>query len=345
MTSSSQQELIRIYDRVPYAGSAYSAATWEKDGAAVRSGGTVRMLGLTFPVLISVEHAAESIADLARGPQAATIFTCNVDHANLIQEHHEFRRAYERASFVTADGTPIVALSKLLRTPVGPRITGADLVPALAKVAARRHLRMALLGGAAGVAEEAARRLRMQNVGLTVIMTDSPPMNFEFGGAYDQGLVRRLRAARADIVIVCLGAPRQELWIDSHAHELPGMVLLGAGASLDFIAGRQRRAPKLAQRCGLEWLHRLVTNYPRLWRRYLLRGPRFLGIAHQQLSAARRARRATQLRTLSVPGQHQRDSESQAYSSTLAAHPPSRSRGQHDARALHRHTFRQRADR
>ncbi len=241
------------------------------------------LFGCRFQVLSSVEEAAERIADTVGTDAAGGVFTCNVDHVMLMRKHRAFRAAYRRSAFVTADGSPIVSTAKLAGQPLGVRVTGADLVPALAQTAARRGLRVAFVGGAEGVGAEAARRLQADNPELEVVLTASPAMGFQDGDEADRQLMQQLRFTRPDIVVVCFGAPRQELWIDAHAPALPGTVFLGAGAALDFVAGRQRRAPRIIQRLGIEWMHRLVTNFSRLWRRYLVQDSQFVFVAAREL--------------------------------------------------------------
>lgn len=241
------------------------------------------LFGTTFQVLGSVEEASERIADMVGSSSAASVFTCNVDHVMLMRKHQGFRAAYQRSAFVTADGSPIVTTAKWAGQPLGVRVTGADLVPALAATAARRQLRVAFVGGAEGVGAEAGRRLKATNPDLQIVLTVSPAMGFEDGDEADQQLMHQLRFTRPDIVVVCFGAPRQELWIDNHAPSLPGTVFLGAGAALDFVAGRQRRAPQFIQSIGMEWMHRLATNFGRLWHRYLVQDSQFVFVAAREL--------------------------------------------------------------
>lgn len=272
--------------------------SYEDLGDAVGAGATTRVrvdpcprtgpaveehFGLGFRVLDTVEEAAAGICDLVGSPDGISVFTCNVDHVVLTRQNAEFRAAYERASFVTADGAPIVAFSRLVKRPVGSRITGADLLPALAAVAAERGLRFAMIGAAPGVAAEAGRRLQKKFPGLDVVLTYSPPMGFQDDDVENAELLDVLAQARPDIVIVAFGAPRQELWIDKHAQSLPGTVFLGAGASIDFVVGRQKRAPRIFMKLGLEWLHRLLTDFRRLWRRYLVQDVSFVFMAAREL--------------------------------------------------------------
>ena len=100
-------------------------------------------------------------------------------------------------------------------------------------------------------------------------------------------VVQRVRASRADLVLVALGAPKQELWNAEAAADLRPAVLLRIGAAVDFVAGTARRAPKWVSASGLEWLYRLGREPRRLWRRYLLRDPEFLFIVLRQLRGSR----------------------------------------------------------
>ena len=129
--------------------------------------------------------------------------------------------------------------------------------------------------------------LRARLPALRIAGVDAPriaaPDDAEAAAAAD-----RIRAAHPDLVLVALGCPKQELWIHHHAARLGPAVALGIGASLDFVAGVVRRAPRWVSRLGLEWFYRLVHEPRRLWRRYLVRDPKFLGIVWRQLRARRR---------------------------------------------------------
>nr|WP_231134367.1 WecB/TagA/CpsF family glycosyltransferase [Motilibacter deserti] len=232
---------------------------------------------------LDLATALIAIERLVSSGRGGNVFTCNVDHMMMLREDAAFRYAYERAALVTADGAPIVALGRLTKQPLRERVTGADLVPLLPAVAEKRGLLIALVGGAEGVADEAAEVFLAKHPRLLPPVCISPAMGFEIGGPEDAAVVRTLQEHKPDIIVVCFGAPKQELWMDRHAEALRPAVLLGAGASLDFIVSRQRRAPRLLQRLGLEWVWRLSTDFPRLWRRYLVRDARFLPLAVKEV--------------------------------------------------------------
>jgi N-acetylglucosaminyldiphosphoundecaprenol N-acetyl-beta-D-mannosaminyltransferase len=232
--------------------------------------GTLSVDRLTFI------EALDAICDLVRGGRGGAVFTPNVDHVVTAEENEPFRQSYTRASLSLADGMPIVWAARLLGRPVPEKISGSDLIEPLVARAAANRFRVYLLGSTEQVAGKAADVLRAQ--GVLVCGVDSPIVRDPLSAAERQPIVDRLRAARPDLVLVAFGAPKQELFIDGARSCVPGAVFVGLGASLDFLAGAVRRAPRWMSRCGLEWLYRLAQEPRRLWRRYLVRDPRFARI-------------------------------------------------------------------
>lgn len=238
---------------------------------------------------VDLEGAVEVVLELADRPGLHTVVTVNVDQALNAHDDDEVGAAFRSADMRLADGFPVVLLSRTIGQALPGRVTGADLLPAVCARAARSGHRIALVGGAPGVPEEAVRRLTAAHPGLTVVAALSPPLGFEQDAAEDARVVQALVDARPDVVFVCLGSPKQELWIARRRDRLPQGVYLGVGAAVDFAAGHVPRAPQLAQQTGLEWLWRLAHDR-RLARRYLVRDPRFLALAARDVRAARRQR-------------------------------------------------------
>ncbi len=197
------------------------------------------------------------------------VITVNPEFVMMAQRDAAFRACINQASLVVADGIGVVWATRYLGRPTPERIAGVDTVQALAKLCAERGYRLYLLGGGPGVAEEAAQRLQERAAGLQIAGT--------YAGSPDVGeedaLIERVRVARADVLCVAYGAPKQDLWIGRNLARLPVGVAMGVGGAFDFIAGRQRRAPGLMQKVGLEWLYRLYRE-PWRWRR-MLALPRF----------------------------------------------------------------------
>lgn len=197
------------------------------------------------------------------------VVTPNVDHTVLVQTSGELRAAYRDADLVLADGWPVVAASRLLRRPLPERVAGSDLAPALFEATKiRRPLRVYLLGAAAGVGERAARNIQRRWPAVDVAGVYSPPLGFERDPEETRRILERIRAAAPDVLVVGLGAPKQELWVHRHRSEIAAPVALCVGATIDFLAGEKKRAPKLVQRLGLEWLHRMLSEPRRLIKRY-----------------------------------------------------------------------------
>jgi N-acetylglucosaminyldiphosphoundecaprenol N-acetyl-beta-D-mannosaminyltransferase len=236
---------------------------------------------------LSMEQALDAIVGLVRGGKGGTVFTPNVDH--IVQAEHDplFRAAYARSELALVDGTPVMWAAKWLGTPLPQKLSGSDVFEPLLRRASTEGLRVVLLGGGPGVAELAATRLRAQMPNLQIVDTLAPRLALE-PTPEETACVEQLKRARADLIFVCLGAPKQELFSDRNRQALAPAVLVGFGAAVDFAAGTLPRAPAWVSKVGLEWAFRLGREPRRLAARYLLRDPEFFSIvAKQALSRAR----------------------------------------------------------
>ena len=195
------------------------------------------------------------------------VLTPNVDHAVLFQDRDDLRAAYGGASLVLADGAPIVLASRILGRPLPERVAGSDLVPSLL-TAVKRPLGVFLLGAAPGVADDAARQIARRWPRVRVLGTYSPPPGFKNLESENDRILAAVAATAPDLLIVGLGAPKQELWVHRNQHRLQTKVAICAGATIDFLAGHRRRSPVWMRRAGLEWLHRMCSEPRRLTARY-----------------------------------------------------------------------------
>ena len=205
----------------------------------------------------------------ARKP--AFIATLNVDFvANAVSGwpfggNDELWGYLRDADFVTADGMPIVLLSKLLRRALPERVTGADMVPRICRRCAEEGMSVYVLGGDREAIEEALRKLKVESLKLKVVGIDPAFVKLD----EDQPeIIERINAAKPDILFVALGNPKQELWMGRNAAKLDVGAMIGIGGTFNFIAGRVKRAPKWMQKSGLEWIYRIIQEPGRLWRRY-----------------------------------------------------------------------------
>jgi N-acetylglucosaminyldiphosphoundecaprenol N-acetyl-beta-D-mannosaminyltransferase len=198
------------------------------------------------------------------------VVTVNTEFVMAAQQNKEFRCAINTAALVIADGIGVVWATHFVDCPTPERITGTDMLVALARRCAEKGYRLYLLGAAPGVAEQAGVRLQEIAPGLEIAGTyaGSPDP------AEEDAIIERVRVANADVLCVAYGAPAQDLWIYRNLSRLPVAVAMGVGGAYDFLAGRQRRAPQAMQRMGLEWLYRLYRE-PWRWKR-MLAIPRFM---------------------------------------------------------------------
>lgn len=198
------------------------------------------------------------------------VVTPNVDHTVMLQEQPQLRDVYEHAGMVLADGFPVVLAARLLRKALPGRVAGSDLVPALCEQANRnkKPLRIFLLGAMPGVAQRAKENIQLRWPAVEVTGYYSPPLGFEKDDEENKKILAMIADAQADVLVVGLGAPKQEFWVHSHRDEIESPVALCVGATIDFLAGEKKRAPIWMQKTGLEWLHRMCSEPKRLAKRY-----------------------------------------------------------------------------
>jgi N-acetylglucosaminyldiphosphoundecaprenol N-acetyl-beta-D-mannosaminyltransferase len=229
--------------------------------------------GLPFAPLTRAQ-ALEAVVNLVEAGQPSFFITANTHYAMLTKESPDLRAINTRAVFVLADGAPLVWASRWKKAPLPERVAGSDLIFDLCGEAARCGYRVFLLGGAEGVADEAARRLAQHHPGLKVVGTESPPYRDLTSEEQDE-LIRRIQFAAPDILILASTMPRGERWIAANYERLGVPLCVNLGAGLDFAAGRIRRAPLRLQKLGLEWAYRMFLEPSRLAPRYA-RNARFL---------------------------------------------------------------------
>jgi N-acetylglucosaminyldiphosphoundecaprenol N-acetyl-beta-D-mannosaminyltransferase len=219
-------------------------------------------------------QAVETVVRLIEARQPSYFITANTHYAMLTNADPRLQAINEQAAFILADGAPLVWGSRWRRSPLPERVAGSDLIFDLCRQAACNGYRIFLLGGAAGVAERAAEVLSDRYAGLSIVGTESPPFR-ALSAEEHAALLDRIRAARPDLLLVAFGQPRGECWIAAHLETLGVPVCVQVGASLDFAAGRVRRAPRRLQKLGLEWAYRMWLEPSRLAPRYA-RNARFL---------------------------------------------------------------------
>lgn len=245
---------------------------------------TANVLGMRVDAT-SYADAVDRIAAWALAAESRTVVVASVN--NVMQSHDDpsFRAVMRRADLVTPDGMPLVWALRLLGEERATRVAGADLTPAILRRAAAEGIRVGFYGGTPQVLERLRRWAEIRFPALEVAFASSPPFRppTEDEAARTEA---EIAASGARIVFVGLGCPKQELWMDGMRGHLPA-VTVGVGAAFDFLSGSKRRAPRILQRLGLEWLFRLASEPRRLWRRYARHNPRFVALLAAQIARDR----------------------------------------------------------
>lgn len=210
--------------------------------------------------------AVEWAMEVMKEKNAAYVCTPNPEIVWASRKNEALRRAIDGADAVLADGVGIVWAAKRLKKPLPERVAGYDFLLALLE---RMEGTVFLLGGESGVAEAAAEKIRRTWPRVCVVGC----AHGYFDG--DEEITERIRALKPNLLLVCLGSPKQELWMEKQAHAgLPVGLMAGLGGSLDVLAGGVKRAPDRWIRWKLEWLYRLLREPSRIKRQMCL--PRFV---------------------------------------------------------------------
>jgi N-acetylglucosaminyldiphosphoundecaprenol N-acetyl-beta-D-mannosaminyltransferase len=234
----------------------------------------------------SYAHAAQQVLRWARRGESRYVCVATVNNVIEARDDPAYGAVMEAADLVTPDGMPLVWGLRLLGVASATRVYGPDLTPVVCELATEQSVPVGFYGGAPDVLEDLTARLEQRFPGLKIACRASPPFR-PLTPDEDRRMVEDLNRSGARVLFVGLGAPKQERWMAAHKQKVHA-VMLGVGAAFDFLAGRKRQAPRVVQRLGLEWLHRLVHEPRRLWRRYLYRNPRFVILFIAQLLKERR---------------------------------------------------------
>lgn len=238
----------------------------------------------------SYRNATDRIMCWAKKGESRTVSAASVNNVMETKESSDFLDVMNRCDLVTPDGMPLVWGLKLLGVKGPTRTYGPTLTQILLDRAEVSGLPVGFYGGSPRVLEDLLQVARKRWPELKVTYSHSPPFR-ELTAEERQREVAEINASGARLLFVGIGSPKQDRWMDSNKNQI-GAVMLGVGAAFDFIAGVKRQAPLALQRLGLEWLFRLVSEPRRLWRRYLVRNPRFLYLFGLQYARAKVAGRS-----------------------------------------------------
>lgn len=234
------------------------------------------MKGMLFsfddqPIQVNVPDwyvLADNVVTRMERREGFALATLNLDHLVKLRDPGAFRDAYAAQDFITADGNPIVWMSRLAGRPV-KLMPGSDMIIPLARMASNVGVTVALFGSTEESLAEAKAHMEAELRGLNVVCCISPPMGFDPAGPEAEAMLRQIEASGAGLCFVALGAPKQEIFAALGRRVAPGVGFASIGAGLDFFAGSQRRAPEWVQDVAMEWLWRMASNPKRMTKRYL----------------------------------------------------------------------------
>ncbi len=246
------------------------------------------ILGIPL-ALIDYAQTLDWIEEVIAAGQRSYICVCNVHAVMAAAEDSELRQALLRSSINVPDGQPLVWAMRALGHRLDSRVYGPELMAQACARAARAEQRLYLYGGRnQGALVQLALNLRQRYPGIKIVGGYSPPHR-PLTDEERVAVVREINAAKADVVWVGIGVPKQEKWMTEMRATLKAPVLIGVGAAFDFHAGLVPQAPGWMQQLGLEWVYRLAHEPRRLWRRYTRYNPRFvLAFGRQMIGHWRR---------------------------------------------------------
>lgn len=212
------------------------------------------------------------------------VFTPNVDHLLLLQNDLDFLKIYETADYKLCDSKILYYVSRFLGTPVKEKISGSDFFPDFCSYHKdNEEIKVFLLGAKEGVAKQAQENINTKTGREIIVGAYSPSFGFEKNEQECLEIIEKIKNSGATVLAVGVGAPKQEKWIYKYKDQLPNIkIFFAIGATIDFEAGNKKRAPKWVTEIGLEWLHRLISEPKRLWKRYLIGGPIFCWLVVKQ---------------------------------------------------------------
>lgn len=217
---------------------------------------------------VTMDEALERAKTLLAQPGPAYCVTPNAEIVYEAMHDEAFRAILNGAALVLPDGAGTVLGAKLLGTPLKQKVAGIDFSANLLGILAETGKRLYLLGGKPGIAEKAAENMIKKHPGLCICGTAD-------GYFRDEApVIEKINAAKPDALFVCLGAPKQEIFMHAHCADLAVPLMIGLGGSLDGFAGTVKRAPDWMIRLQLEWLYRLIKEPKRIGR--MMRLPKFV---------------------------------------------------------------------
>ena len=219
---------------------------------------------------VTLDEAIDYIEHCINDRIIGQVITPNVDQIVRIEWDEYFKKICENCELLLVDGHPLLWIAKLYGLPFKQKICGSDLVPILCELASKKNYSVFFLGAGPGVAEIAAKNMMDKYPNLNVVGTYSPPLGFEKDEVEINRINSILSESKADMLFVGMGVPKQDIFIYENMHKYNIPMSFSIGGTIDFLAGKQKRAPKWMSKIGFEWLYRLIKDPKRLFKRYII---------------------------------------------------------------------------
>ena len=219
---------------------------------------------------VTMPETIAAIEQMIEADKKSYVVAINVDVVMKIEEDSYLKKVVDNADMVLVDGKPLVGISKLHGKPLKAKISGSDLVPLLCEVAAEKGYKIFIIGGKDGIAEQAKEKLENRLPKIKIVGTYAPPFGFEKNESELDKINQMISEAHPDLLIACFGCPKQEKWIYENIEKYNAKVSVCAGATVDFLAGNVKRAPRWMSDHGLEWFYRFTQEPKRMFKRYFV---------------------------------------------------------------------------
>lgn len=239
--------------------------------------GKISLLGNGFTA-IDTQRLLQIVKENVEARRRMRLVFLNVDVVMKAEKDALLKRIINEAEYVLPDGMPLIWISRLFKKPLKEKVSGSDFVPLVCEQAAEAGHSIFFMGGRDEVRREAVRRVRETYPGIRIVGSSSPPNGFEKDPEEVDRLNEEIRRASPDILVVCLGCPKQEKFVYENQQHYDVPVSICAGATIDFLAGSVKRCPAWMSQCGLEWFYRFLQEPRRLFKRYFIDDIQILGL-------------------------------------------------------------------
>lgn len=224
----------------------------------------------TYVNNLTMSETIDAVEELIKSEKKSYVLAINVDVVIKIENDPYLKKIVDNADMVLVDGKPLVWISNFYGKPLKAKISGSDLVPLLCEEASKKQYSIFIIGGKEGVAEQAKQNLEKRLPGIRIVGTYAPTYGFEKNDAELNKINTLISEAKPDLLIACFGCPKQEKWIFENISKYDAKVSICAGATVDFLAGNIKRAPRWMSEHGLEWLYRFLQEPKRMFKRYFI---------------------------------------------------------------------------